>query len=51
MAVDPKANAAYVASKDIKFNAGDTVWVAGLEFRVVGIQDGNLVLAPVNINL
>jgi hypothetical protein len=51
MAVDPKANAAYIENKAIKFNAGDTVWVSGLEFRVVGIQDGQLVLAPVNVNL
>lgn len=51
MAVDPKANATYFADKDIKFNAGATVWVSGLEFRVVGVTNGQLILVPVNVKI
>jgi hypothetical protein len=51
MAVDPKANAAYRAAKDIKFAAGSTVWVQGLQFTVVSVQDGQLTLKPVTIKL
>jgi hypothetical protein len=51
LAVDPKADADYRASKDIKFAAGQTVWVSGLEFTVVSITNGQLVLKPVSTRL
>jgi hypothetical protein len=51
MAVDPTANKDYFATKNIKFTTGDTVWVSGLEFRVVAVEDGKLILEPVNIKL
>lgn len=51
MAVDPKANQAYRDSKDIKFAPGQQVWVSGIEFRVIDVKDGQLILEPVAVKL
>ena len=51
MAVDPQANQAYRDTNTIKFATGQQVWVAGLEFRVVDVKDGQLILAPVGFKL
>ena len=51
MAIDPEANAAYHDAKNIKLQAGQSVWVLGLEFRVVSVQNGQLLLEPVNAKI
>jgi hypothetical protein len=48
MAVDPKANAEYVKSKAI-FQVGQTVWVQGVECKVVSVANGQLTLEPINV--
>jgi hypothetical protein len=47
--VDPKANAQYVASKALKFAVGSAVWVQGIQFTVVSVANGQLVLEPINV--
>ena len=49
MAVDPKANAEYVASKAIPFAVGQTVWVQGIQFTVLSVANGVLTLESVNV--
>jgi hypothetical protein len=46
MAIDPKANAEYVAREAKPFAVGQSVWVTGIEFKVVAVTDGQLVLQP-----
>jgi hypothetical protein len=54
MPINPNANAAYFAAKNIPFAVGQSVWVSGIEFNVVQIvpvspatPSGQLILQPV----
>jgi hypothetical protein len=48
MAVDPKANTVYWTTKTI-FQVGQTVWVQGIECKVVSVANGQLTLEPINV--
>jgi hypothetical protein len=49
--VDPKANAEFQKSKAIAFTAGQSVWVQGVEFKVVSVANGQLTLEPINVKI
>jgi hypothetical protein len=51
MAVDLNANASYEVRRSKPFAAGQSVWVNGIEFTVVAVSGGQLILAPVNVNI
>jgi hypothetical protein len=53
MAIDPNANAAYFAAKNVQFAVGQAVWLSGIEFTVVqvvtaspAVPTGQLILQP-----
>ena len=47
--VDPKANQKYVEGRAVRFAAGQTVWVEGIQFKVVSVANGQLTLEPINV--
>ncbi len=49
--VDPAANQNYVASKAIAFAVGQQVWIQGVQFKVVEVSNGRLVLEPFTVKI
>jgi hypothetical protein len=51
MAVDPQANADFVAQNTVSFAPGSTVFISGVQFTVVSNAGNQLILKPVTARI